>query len=131
MKQKLQLALIMFMPLLTQIANCQTTSRVQPQTINKGVQANEFSLMDYLRENPEEANIRYQAYLRVRLIASDDSLQQKLYAETEKIKSELAQNTIDYSKLAHKEAPLKSNEPAEKALAKKTDNQENSNVVVN
>lgn len=118
------------MPLLTQMAICQTTNRVQPQTINKSVQAGEFSLIDYLRENPDEANIRYQAYLRVRLTASDDSLQQKLYAETLKIKSEMAQNTTNYSILNHKVTdPTKSNETEDKALAKKVDDQENSKEV--
>lgn len=130
MQHTLKLVVIIFMPLLTQMAICQTTNRVQPQTINKSVQAGEFSLIDYLRENPDEANIRYQAYLRVRLTASDDSLQQKLYAETLKIKSEMAQNTTNYSKLNHKVTdPTKSNETEDKALAKKVDDQENSKEV--
>lgn len=131
MQQTLKLVVILLMPLLTQKAFCQTTNRVQPQTINQSVPTGEFSLVEYLRENPEEANIRYQAYLRVRLAASDDSLQQKLYAETLKIKSELAQNTTDYSKLVHKAAPLaKQKETANKELAKK-DDRENPKVVVN
>lgn len=130
MQHTLKLVVIIFMPLLTQMAICQTTNRVQPQTINKSVQAGEFSLIDYLRENPDEANIRYQAYLRVRLTASDDSLQQKLYAETLKIKSEMAQNTTNYSILNHKVTdPTKSNETEDKALAKKVDDQENSKEV--
>jgi tyrosyl-tRNA synthetase len=132
MKQTLKMVVILIMPLLTQVANCQSTNQVKPQPVNNSIQAKEFSLVDYLRENPDEANIRYQAYLRVRLTACDDSLQQKLYAETEKIKSELAQNTINYSKLAYKETlPPKSNETADKDLAKNANEKELSKVVVN
>lgn len=66
--------------------------------------AKEFSLAEYLKENTEEAGIRYQAYLRVRLTVNQDSLQYLLPHEVEKIKAEIAQNKTDYTKLVYSES---------------------------
>lgn len=62
-----------------------------------------LSLTDLLLSNKEDVGIIYQAYNRVRLTSNNDSIQISLMSEIEKIKTEINQNTIDYSKLVYSE----------------------------
>ncbi|NJK94483.1 MAG: hypothetical protein HC905_05705 [Bacteroidales bacterium] len=48
---------------------------------NSTSETDEISFMEFMRDNPEDFSVKYQAYMRTRLAENTDSMQQILYTE--------------------------------------------------
>jgi hypothetical protein len=83
--------------------NPPANKRVVLSTINNTNEADTFSFVEYLRNNPEDFSLKYQAYLRIRLSDNGITTQEKLETEVALLKAEIDENKTDYSKIAHKE----------------------------